>query len=67
MPPSNRDGVFHVVSTDGSDVHLTARHGCNCTNGLQNKPPRPCVHRCAVAIVTAALARPARSQMTKAA
>lgn len=52
--PSNRDGVFHVVSADGSEVHLTAEHGCNCANGLRTLPPRPCFHRCAVAIVLAA-------------
>lgn len=51
--PSTREGVFHVVSTDGSEVHMTHRGGCNCTNGLQNRPPRPCWHRCAVVIVTA--------------
>jgi hypothetical protein len=63
--PSNREGVFHVVSTDGTEVHLVHRDGCNCTNGLQNKPPRPCWHRCAVTIITAAVARPARNQMMK--
>lgn len=65
--PSNREGVYHVVSTDGAEVHLVAAHGCNCTAGLQNHPPRPCWHRCAAAIITAALARPARNSMTKAA
>ena len=63
--PSNREGVFHVVSTDGSEVHLTAEHGCNCTNGLQNKPPRPCWHRCGVAIVKATAGRPARNSLMK--
>jgi hypothetical protein len=51
--PSNREGVFHVVSTDGSEVHLTHPHGCNCTSGLKTLPPRPCWHRCGVAIVLA--------------
>ena len=51
--PSTREGVFHVVSSDGSEVHLTAEHGCNCTNGLKTRQPRPCWHRCAVAIVLA--------------
>jgi len=50
--PSNREGVFHVVSSDGSEVHLTHRDGCNCVNGLKTLPPRPCWHRCAIAIVT---------------
>jgi hypothetical protein len=54
--PSNREGVFHVVSTDGTEVHRTAEHGCNCTNGLKTHQPRPCYHRCAVAIVMAASA-----------
>lgn len=65
--PSTRDGVFHVVSVDGTEVHLVHRHGCNCTAGLKTLPPRPCWHRCAAAIVTAASARPTRSQMTQAA
>jgi len=55
--PSNREGVFHVVSTDGSEVHLVHPHGCNCTSGLKTSQPRPCWHRCAVAIVLASHAR----------
>lgn len=51
--PSSREGVFHVVSTDGSEVHRTAGHGCNCTAGLKTHHPHPCWHRCAVAIVLA--------------
>jgi hypothetical protein len=51
--PSTREGVFHVVSVDGSEVHRTAERGCNCTNGLKTRQPRPCWHRCAVAIVLA--------------
>jgi hypothetical protein len=54
--PSNREGVFHVVSNDGSEVHLVHPHGCNCTSGLRTLPPRPCFHRCAVAIVLASQA-----------
>jgi len=54
--PSTRPGVFHVVSSDGGEVHKTAEHGCNCADGLQNKPPRPCWHRAAVVIVLAASA-----------
>jgi hypothetical protein len=54
--PSTREGVFHVVSSDGTEVHRTAAYGCNCTNGLKTRPPRPCWHRCAVAIVQAASA-----------
>jgi hypothetical protein len=50
---SNRAGVYHVVSTDGSEVHLVHRDGCNCISGLKTLPPRPCWHRCLVAIVTA--------------
>lgn len=54
--PSTREGVYHVVSVDGTEVHLTHRNGCNCVNGLKTLPPRPCWHRCAVAIVLAASA-----------
>jgi hypothetical protein len=52
--PTTRKGVFHVVSSDGSEVHLVHRDGCNCTSGLKTLPPRPCWHRAAVAIVLAA-------------
>ena len=51
--PSSREGVFHVVSVDGTEVHLVHRDGCNCTSGLKTHQPRPCWHRCAVAIVLA--------------
>ena len=51
--PSTREGVYHVVSTDGSEVHRVHKDGCNCTAGLQTHQPRPCWHRCAIAIVTA--------------
>ena len=54
--PSTREGVFHVVSSDGSEVYRTHRNGCTCTNGLKTRPSRPCWHRCAVAIVLAASA-----------
>ncbi len=54
--PSNREGVFHVVSSDGTEVYRTHRNGCVCTNGLQTLPPRPCWHRCAVVIVLASQA-----------
>jgi hypothetical protein len=54
--PSNRGGVFNVVSSDGTEVHLVARDGCNCVSGLKNRPPRPCWHRCVVAIVIASQA-----------
>jgi hypothetical protein len=54
--PSAREGVFHVVSSDGTEIHLTHRNGCNCPNGLQTRPPRPCWHRCAVATVLASRA-----------
>jgi hypothetical protein len=50
---STRKGVFHVVSVDGTEIHLVHRHGCNCTSGLKTHQPRPCWHRCAVAIMTA--------------
>lgn len=54
--PGNREGVFHVVSSDGAEVHLVHRNGCNCVSGLKTLPPRPCWHRCAIAIITAASA-----------
>ena len=54
--PSTREGVFHVVSSDGTEVHLTHRNGCNCANGLRTLPPRPCWHRCSVAMVLADIA-----------
>jgi Family of unknown function (DUF6011) len=54
--PSSREGVFHVVSSDGSEVHRTAERGCNCTSGLKTRQPRPCWHRAAVAIVLASQA-----------
>ena len=59
--PSTREGVFHVVSKDGAEVHLVAREGCNCENGMKTRQPRPCWHRCAVAIVLASQA-PAASK-----
>jgi hypothetical protein len=52
--PSTREGVFHVVSVDGTEIHRTHSNGCNCTNGLKTHQPRPCFHRCAVAIILAA-------------
>ena len=54
--PSTCPDVFHVVSTDGTEVHRAAPPGCNCTNGLLTRPSRPCWHRCSVAIVLAASA-----------
>ena len=54
--PSTREGVFHVVSSDGTEVYRTHHNGCVCTNGLKTRQPRPCWHRCAVAIMTASQA-----------
>jgi hypothetical protein len=54
--PTNREGVYHVVGVDGSEVHLVHPAGCNCTSGLKNRPPRPCWHRCAVAMIEASAA-----------
>jgi hypothetical protein len=66
--PSTRADVFHVVSKDGSEVHLTHPCGCNCTAGLKTGHPRPCWHRAAVAIVLGSLAPvPARRPLTLAA
>jgi Family of unknown function (DUF6011) len=52
--PAARADVFWVVSSDGSEVHLTHRDGCNCAAGLKTRQPRPCFHRAAVALVLAA-------------
>jgi hypothetical protein len=40
--PTNREGVFNVVSIDGTEIHLVHRDGCNCTSGLKTHQPRPC-------------------------
>jgi hypothetical protein len=63
--PSTREGVFHVVSSDGSEVYRTHRNGCTCTNGRKTSQPRPCWHRCAVALVSPAPApvAPARPRL----
>ena len=52
--PAGRPDVFWVVSSDGSEVHLTHRNGCNCASGLKTRQPRPCFHRAAVTLVLAA-------------
>jgi hypothetical protein len=54
--PSTRKGVFQVVSRDGERIRRTMTGGCNCEAGLKTSQPRPCWHRCAVAIVTASQA-----------
>ena len=46
--PGTREGVFHVVSSDGAEVYRTHRHGCTCANGMLARPARPCWHRAAV-------------------
>ena len=55
--PTSRPEVFQVVSIDGTEVHRVHRDGCNCISGLKTRQPRPCWHRCAVAIVLASQAR----------
>lgn len=64
--PSSREGVFHTVSADGTETHLTHPAACNCTSGLKTHQPRPCYHRCAVVIVlaTQAPAAPAPAPVT---
>ncbi|HEX3962424.1 MAG TPA: hypothetical protein VHZ03_38315 [Trebonia sp.] len=62
--PSTRKGVFHVVSVDGTEIHLVHRDGCNCTSGLKTHQPRPCWHRCAIAIVLASQAPAPRAAVT---
>ena len=51
--PAARPDVFWTVSSDGTEVHLTHRKGCNCPAGLKTRQPRPCYHRAAVTIVLA--------------
>jgi hypothetical protein len=65
--PSGREGVFHVVSSDGSEIHLTHRDGCNCVAGLKTLPPRPCWHRRAVTVVLAASGASAEAPAPRAA
>jgi hypothetical protein len=43
--------VFRTVSTDGSELYLTARQACTCPAGLRG---RDCYHRAAVLILTTA-------------
>ena len=64
--PSTRPDVFHVVSSDGTEVYRTHRNGCVCTNGLKTLPPRPCWHRCAVTIMIATHAPASRPALTPA-
>ncbi|MEV5710119.1 hypothetical protein [Actinoallomurus sp. NPDC052274] len=49
--PTRRRNVFRVISSDGTQVYLTARQACNCPAGLHS---RHCYHRTAVQILTAA-------------
>ncbi len=60
--PTTREGVFHVVSSDGTEVHLTHPNGCNCAAGMKTRQPRPCYHRAAVVIVLASTARPVHAR-----
>ena len=46
-----RRNVWRSVSTDGSEMYLTARQACTCPAGLKEKR---CYHRAAVAILAAA-------------
>ena len=52
--PSSREGMFHVVSSDGSEIYRTHANGCTCANGLLTRPARPCWHRAAVVIILGA-------------
>jgi hypothetical protein len=65
--PSNREGVWHVTSGDGSQAYLTTRDGhCNCRWGLRrvSAETKVCAHVGAVRLVAL---RPSRRSMTKAA
>lgn len=46
-----RRNVWRSVSTNGSEMYLTARQACTCPAGLKEKR---CYHRAAVAILAAA-------------
>lgn len=65
--PSNREGVWHVTSGDGSQAYLTTGDGhCNCRWGLRrvSADTKVCAHVGAVRLVAL---RPSRRSMTKAA
>jgi hypothetical protein len=65
--PSNREGVWHVTSGDGSQAYLTTGDGhCNCKWGLRrvSADTKVCAHVGAVRLVAL---RPSRRSMTKAA
>lgn len=47
-----RPHIFRVVSTDGSETHLTAAQACTCTAGL--KAVRPCYHQAVARMLLAA-------------
>ncbi len=46
-----RPNVWRSVSTDGTELYLTARSNCNCPAGLRE---RRCYHTAAVRILAAA-------------
>ena len=65
--PSNREGVWHVTSGDGSQAYLTTGDGhCTCKWGLRrvSAETKVCAHVGAVRLVAL---RPSRRSMTKAA
>lgn len=65
--PSNREGVWHVTSGDGSQAYLTTGDGhCNCRWGLRrvSADTKVCAHVGAVRLVAL---QPSRRSMTKAA
>jgi hypothetical protein len=65
--PSNREGVWHVTSGDGSQAYLTTGDGhCNCRWGLRRTSVdiKVCAHVGAVRLVAL---RPSRHSLAKAA
>jgi len=46
-----RPRVYRTVSTDGTEMYLTARQACTCPAGIKS---RRCYHRAAVVILTTA-------------
>jgi hypothetical protein len=54
LVPTNREGVFRAVSSDGTGTYMVAAQACNCRAGLKG---RRCYHLLAVRIVRLASRR----------
>jgi hypothetical protein len=51
--PTNRKGVFRVVSSDGERSYLATADVCNCPSGLKRLTACTCKHSLGVRIVAA--------------